>query len=99
VDKGRKSKRKEMTEEEYLEAEQPFKKAKKDKASDKLKIGGSGVPSVQEEAQELDPEAIIGKKTRVAKLLLLQHYLLPLPSKEKEKNTSSKKAKRISLCD
>jgi len=67
VDKGRKSKRKEMTEEEYLEVEQPSKKAKKVKASDNLKIGGSGVPSVQEEAQELDPEAIICKKTRSGK--------------------------------
>jgi len=67
VDKGRKSKRKEMIEEDYLEAEQPSKKAKKDKASDKLKIGGFGVPSAQKEAQELDPEAIIGKKTRSGK--------------------------------
>jgi len=67
VDKGRKSKRKEITEEEYLEAEQPSKKAKKDKASEKLRIGGSGVPSVQEEAQELNPEEIINKKTRSGK--------------------------------
>jgi len=67
MDKGRKSNRKELTKEEYLKVEQPSKKAKKVKASDNLKMGGSGVPSVQEEAQELDPEAIIGKKTRSGK--------------------------------
>jgi hypothetical protein len=45
--KGRRSKRK-MTEEEYLEVEKSAKKAKP--ASDKLKIGGSGIPSIEEVA-------------------------------------------------
>jgi hypothetical protein len=49
VAKGRKSKRKATSKEEYLEVEQPSKKAKKDKASEKLKIGGSAMPSIEEE--------------------------------------------------
>ena len=36
AEKGRKAKRKEMTQEEYLEAEKPSKRVKKDKASEKL---------------------------------------------------------------
>jgi hypothetical protein len=49
VARSRKSKRKETSKDEYLEAEQPSKKAKKEKASDKLKIGGSGLPTIEEE--------------------------------------------------
>jgi hypothetical protein len=64
VAKGRKSRRKGMTKEEYLEAEQPSKKAKKGKAaSDKLKIGGSGLPSIAEEVQDLDTNVVLNKKT------------------------------------
>jgi hypothetical protein len=47
VAKGRKAKRKTMSKDEYVEAEQPVKKARKDKASDKLRIGGSGLPSIE----------------------------------------------------
>jgi len=59
VEKSRKAKRKELTQEEYLEAENPPKRPKKEKASEKLKFGTSEVPSIQEEAQDLNPEAII----------------------------------------
>jgi len=55
VEKGRKAKRKEMTQEEYLEAEKPSKRVKKDKASEKLKSSASEVSSIQKEAQDLNP--------------------------------------------
>ena len=55
---------KELTQEEYLEAENPPKRPKKEKSSEKLKSGASEVPSIQEEVQDLNPEAIISKKTR-----------------------------------
>jgi len=64
VEKGRKAKRKEMTQEEYLKAEKPSKRVKKDKAFEKLKSSAYEVPSIQKEAQDLNPEAIIPKKTR-----------------------------------
>jgi len=67
VEKGKKSKRKELTQKEYLEAENPPKRPKKEKASEKLKSGASEVPSIQEEVQDLNPEAIIPKKTRSGK--------------------------------
>jgi hypothetical protein len=68
VAKGKKSKRKGMTEEEYLAAEeQPAKKAKSEKASQKLKRTTFEVPSISEETQELDPEVVIPKKTRSGK--------------------------------
>ena len=44
---------------QHLEAENPPKRPKKEKASEKLKFGTSEVPSIQEEAQDLNPEAII----------------------------------------
>jgi hypothetical protein len=50
VARSKKFKRKETFKDEYLEAEQPSKKAKKEKTSDKLKIGGSGLPTIEEEA-------------------------------------------------
>ena len=53
MEKGRKAKRKEMTQEEYLEAEKPSKRVNKDKASEKLKTVGSDVPTIQEEVQIL----------------------------------------------
>jgi hypothetical protein len=67
VARRRKSKRKETSNEEYLEAEQPSKKAKKERASDKLKIGGSGLPSIQEEVQDLNTDVVLNKRTRSGK--------------------------------
>jgi len=57
VAKSRKSKKRALTKDEYLEEapEQTAKKAKKEKASDKLKTGGFGVPSIEEEVQDLNP--------------------------------------------
>ena len=56
-----------MTQEEYLEAEKPSKRVKKDKASEKLKTDGSDLPTIQEEVQDLNLEAIVEKKTRNGK--------------------------------
>jgi len=67
VEKGRKAKRKELTQEEYLEGENPSKKAKKEKALEKSKTGASEGSSIQEEVQDLNPEAIIQQKTRNGK--------------------------------
>jgi hypothetical protein len=68
VAKGRKSKRKDMTEEEYLEVEKPAKKANKEKVtSNKLKIGGSAMPSTEEEVEDLDTNVVLNRKTRSGK--------------------------------
>jgi hypothetical protein len=67
VSRSRKSKRKVTSKEEYLEVEKPSKKAKKEKASDKLKIGGSGLPSIEEEVQDLDTYTVLTKRTRSGK--------------------------------
>jgi len=63
IEKGRKAKRKETTQEEYLEAEKPLKRVKKDKDYEKLKSSAFEVPSIHKEAQDLNPEAIVPKKT------------------------------------
>jgi hypothetical protein len=54
--RGRKSKRK-ITAEQYLEVEQPAKKAKV--ATDKLKIGSSSVPSIEEAIEDMDSRLIM----------------------------------------
>jgi hypothetical protein len=54
--RGKRSKRK-MTAEEYLEVEKSVKKAKV--ASDKLKIGGSSVPSIEEAIEDMDSSLIL----------------------------------------
>jgi hypothetical protein len=56
-----------MSEEEYLEVEEPSRKTKKNKASDKLKIGGFGLPSIDEEVQDLDTDVILNRNTRSGK--------------------------------
>jgi hypothetical protein len=68
VAKGKKSKRKETSKEEYLEVEKPAKKSKKGKAaSDKLKIGGSVMPLIEEEVQDLGASEVLNKRTRSGK--------------------------------
>jgi hypothetical protein len=67
VARSRRSKRKETSKEEYLEAEQPSKKTKKERASDNLKIGGSGLPSIQEEVQDLNTDVVLNKRNRSGK--------------------------------
>jgi len=96
VEKGRKAKRKEMTREEYLEAENPSKRPKKEKASEKLKSGVSKVPTIQEEAQDLNPEVIIPKKTRSGKVAASASTIAPeqtLLKKKKKKKRAPKPRK------
>jgi hypothetical protein len=73
IAKGRKSKRKAITKDEYLEdaSEQPkqkkAKKEKKEKASGKVNVGGSGLPTIQEEVQDLNTDAVLNRRTRSGK--------------------------------
>ena len=93
VEKSRKAKRKELTQEEYLEAENPPKRPKKEKASKKLKSGASEVPSIQEEAQDLNLEAIISKKTRSGKAAASASTIAPEQTPQKKKKRTSKPRK------
>jgi len=95
VEKGRKVKRKEMTQEEYLEAEKPSKRVKKDKASEKLKTDGSDLPTIQEEVQDLNPEAIVEKKTRSGKTAAPQSTKAPeqILLKKRKKTPALRKLK------
>jgi len=95
VEKGRKAKRKELTQEEYLEGENPSKKAKKEKASEKLKAGSSEVPSIQEEAQELNPEAIIQQKTRSGKQVATPSTTAPEQTLLKKKKKRTPKPRKL----
>jgi len=95
VEKGRKAKRKELTQEEYLEGENPSKKAKKEKASEKLKAGSSEVPSIQEEAQELNPEAIIQQKTRSGKQVASPSTTAPEQTLLKKKKKRTPKPRKL----
>jgi len=64
VAKSRKSKRKDLSEEEYLAEEQPSKNAKKSKLVKPTEEGGYGFPSIEEEAKESDQARVLGKRTR-----------------------------------
>jgi len=66
VANSRKSKRKLLSEVEYLEddPEQPSKKAKKKKASVQSDLS---LPTIQEEARELGPTKVLSKRTRSGK--------------------------------
>jgi hypothetical protein len=88
VARSRKSKRKETSKEEYLEAEQPSKKAKKEKASDKLKIGGSGLPTIQEEVQDLNTDVVLNKRTRSGKAAASSQTAPEQPPVPKKKKTA-----------
>ncbi|RHN74163.1 hypothetical protein MtrunA17_Chr2g0307161 [Medicago truncatula] len=71
VAKSRKTKRKEISKEAYLEegSEQVFKKAKKDKKkkSSSEQLVDSELPTIQEEAQDLNAEEILENRTKSSK--------------------------------
>jgi len=71
-----------------LEAENPPKRPKKEKAFEKLKSGASEVPLIQEEVQDLNPEAIISKKTRSGKADASASTIAPGQTLQKKKRTS-----------
>jgi hypothetical protein len=84
--KGRKSKRKGISEEEYLAAEeQPAKKAKSEKASKKLKRATSEVPSISKEVQDLDIDVVLKKKTMSGKVATSTQGASELPPVPKRK--------------
>jgi len=69
VAKSRKSKRKPISEAEYLEEsyEQPAKKSKKAKKDKAAEAIGSGLSTIQEEVQDLEPVKVLDKRTRSGK--------------------------------
>ncbi|RHN45414.1 hypothetical protein MtrunA17_Chr7g0230871 [Medicago truncatula] len=97
--KSRKSKRKALTKDDYLDdaSEQPFKKAKKakkEKASSKVNEVGPGVPTIQEEVQDLDADKVLNKRTRSGKAVSTSQIQPPQPSiPKKKRKTAIKKLK------
>jgi len=69
IAKSRKSKKRAMTEAEYVEdaPEPASKKAKKSKAASQEKLADPEVLSIQQEAQELDASEVLVKRTRSKK--------------------------------
>jgi len=65
VAKSRKTKRKSLTKDEYLDgaSEQPVKKAKKAKIDKVAEATGSGLSTIQEEVQDLEPVKVLNKRT------------------------------------
>jgi hypothetical protein len=79
------SKRKTTTKDEYLEAEQPSKKEKKEKASGKVNVGGFGLPTIQEVVQDLNTDVVLNKRTRSGKVVASVQVALEQPSVPKKK--------------
>jgi hypothetical protein len=98
VAKGRKSKRKAITKDEYLEEapEQPkqkkAKKGKKENTSGNLNFGGSGLPTIQEKVQDLDTDTVLNRRTRSGKAAASTQTASHQPqiSKKKRKNAVRK---------
>jgi hypothetical protein len=72
IAKSRKTKKRALTEAEYLDdaPEQPSKKAKKDKKENDAiqeNVVGPAVPTIQEVVEDLEPAKILDKKTRSGK--------------------------------
>ncbi|RHN51788.1 hypothetical protein MtrunA17_Chr6g0472821 [Medicago truncatula] len=99
VAKSRKTKRKALTEDEYLDdaPEQPrkkAKKAKKEKSSSKVNEVGLAVPTIQEEVQDLDADKVLNKRTRSGKVVSISHIQPPQPSiPKKKRKTANRKLK------
>ena len=66
VAKGRKSKKRALTEAEYLDdaSEEPPKKSKKAKVAETT---GSSLSTIQEEVQDLEPVKVLNKRTKSGK--------------------------------
>jgi len=69
VAKSRKTKKRVITEAEYLDdvSEQPSKKAKKVEVATQAEATGYGMPSIQEEVQNLESVKVLNKRTRSGK--------------------------------
>jgi len=90
VAKIRKTKRKELTKDEYLDeaSEHPAKKAKKAKTDKKAKAIGSG-STIQEEVQDLEPVKVLNKRTRSGK------EALPSPPQPSQPSIPKRKRKPV----
>ncbi|RHN74035.1 hypothetical protein MtrunA17_Chr2g0305251 [Medicago truncatula] len=89
VAKSRKTKRKVISMDAYLEEayEQTSKKAKKDKKKKSYseQIAGSELPTIQEEAQDLNVEEILENRTRSSKEAATSQAALEQPAIPKKK--------------
>jgi len=94
IAKSRKTMRKSLTKDEYLEdaSEHPSKKAKKETASTKVNEVGPVVPTIQEKVQDLDADTVLNKRTRSGKVVSTSQPQPPQPSipKKKRKNCCQK---------
>jgi len=87
VAKSRKTKRKPVSEAEYLEgaSEQPAKKAKKAGKDKAPEATGSGVASIQEEVEDLEADKILPERTRSGKATITSSIASEQPAILKRK--------------
>jgi hypothetical protein len=90
VARSRKTKRKALTKDEYLEdapeqTAKKAKKAKKEKAHSKVNVVGLAVPTIQEEVQDLDADTVLNKRTRSGKAVATSQTTPDQPSIPKKK--------------
>jgi len=70
IPRKRKSKKKATSEADNIEeAPEPQKKAMKDKQAPQEQATGSGIPSIQDEVQDLEPAKILNKRTKSGKIV------------------------------
>jgi len=97
IAKSRKSKKRAMTEAEYVEdAPKPTsKKAKKSKAVPQEKLADHEVLSIQQEAQELDASEVLDKRTRSKKPAEAPQSSIP----KKKRKMAIRKLRQASLAE
>jgi len=97
IAKSRKTKRKALTKDEYLEdaSEHPSKKAKKEKVSTKVNEVGPAVPTIQEEVQDLDANTVLNKRSRSGKAVSTSQAQPPQPSIPKKKRKTAVRKLKI----
>jgi len=84
--KKRKAKKNATSEADDEEASEPQqKKAKKTKDAPQEQLVGFGVPTIQDEFQDLEPAKILNKRTRSGKTVCSSQSLPPQPSIAKKK--------------
>ena len=91
VAKSRKTKRKALTKDEYLDdaSEQPAKKSKKAKKEKATEATGYGLSTVQEEVQDLEPVKVLNKRTRSWK------EVVPSPPQPAQPSIPKRKRKHV----
>jgi len=97
VTKSRKTKRKALTKDEYLDeaSEQPAKKVKKAKTDKASEVTGFG-STIQEEVQDLEPVKVLNKRTRSGKEVVpspLQPSQPSIPKRKRNLRLPLKKKK------